>query len=37
MVAMVDLIQATRYFDVYQKAIQTSDGMDAQINNVARK
>lgn len=36
MVAMVDLIQANRYFEVYQKAIQTSDTMDSQVFNLAR-
>lgn len=36
MVGMVDLIQATRYFEIYQKAIQTSDQMDSQIYNVSR-
>jgi flagellar basal body rod protein FlgG len=36
MVGMVDLIQATRYFEIYQKAIQTSDQMDGQINSIAR-
>ncbi len=37
MVAMVDLIQANRYFEVYQKAMQASDTMDSQIYNVARR
>lgn len=36
MVGMVDLIQANRYFEVYQKAIQASDTMDSQIFNVSR-
>lgn len=36
MVGMVDLIQATRYFDIYQKAMQASDQMDSQIYNVSR-
>lgn len=36
MVGMVDLIQANRYFEVYQKAIQASDTMDSQIYNLSR-
>ena len=36
MVGMVDLIQANRYFEAYQKAIQASDTMDSQIYNVPR-
>ncbi len=36
MTAMVDLIQASRYFDIFQKAIQTSDTMDGTIYAVSR-
>jgi flagellar basal-body rod protein FlgF len=31
MKGMVELIQANRYFDIYQKAIRTSDEMDSRI------
>jgi len=34
--AMVDLIQANRYFDIYQKAIQASDQMDSQAYSLMR-
>jgi len=36
MVGMVDLIQANRYFEAYQKAMQASDTMDSQIYNLPR-
>lgn len=36
MVGMVDLIQASRYFDIYQRAIRTSDEMDGNANQMAR-
>ncbi len=33
---MVELIEASRYFEAYQKAMQTSDEMDQQLNNTGR-
>ncbi len=32
MQAMVELIEASRYFEAYQKAMQASDGMDERLN-----
>ena len=36
MTAMVDLIQANRYFDIYQKAMQASDQMDSDAYSLLR-
>jgi flagellar basal body rod protein FlgG len=33
---MVDLIQATRYFELYQKAMQTSDELDGRMYATGR-
>jgi flagellar basal-body rod protein FlgG len=33
---MMDLIEASRYFEAFQKAMQTSDEMDQQLNNTGR-
>jgi flagellar basal-body rod protein FlgF len=33
---MVDLIQASRHFDIYQRAIKTSDETDARINSTIK-
>ena len=35
--AMVELMEASRYFESYQKAMQTTDEIDAQANNIMRK
>ena len=32
MQSMVELIEASRYFEAYQKAMQASDGMDERLN-----
>lgn len=32
--AMVELVQASRYFEVYQKAMQASDELDARLNQI---
>jgi flagellar basal body rod protein FlgG len=32
--AMIELIEASRYFEAYQNAMQTSDEMDANLNKV---
>lgn len=34
---MVELIEASRYFEAYQKAMQTSDEMDQQLNNTGSR
>ncbi len=34
---MVELIEASRYFEAYQRAMQTSDEMDQQLNNTGRR
>ena len=35
--AMVELMEASRYFESYQKAMQTSDEIDAKTNELMRK
>ncbi len=34
---MVELIEASRYFEAYQKAMQTSDEMDQKLNNTGSR
>jgi flagellar basal body rod protein FlgG len=34
---MIDLMQTTRYMEMYQKAIQTSDQMDSELNQLTRR
>jgi len=36
MVAMVELVEASRYFQAYQKAMQGSDAMNARLNRIGR-
>jgi flagellar basal body rod protein FlgG len=36
MIAMVELVEASRYFQAYQKAIQGSDEMNARLNRIGR-
>lgn len=35
--AMVDLVQASRYFEAFQKAMQASDELDARLNQLGGK
>ena len=34
---MVELVEASRYFEAYQKAMQTSDELDGKSNDIMRK
>lgn len=34
---MVELVEASRYFEAYQKAMQTSDDLDGKANEIMRK
>ncbi len=34
---MVELIEASRYFEAYQRAMQTSDEMDQKLNNTGSR
>ena len=36
MIAMVELVEASRYFQAYQKAMQGSDAMNARLNRIGR-
>jgi flagellar basal body rod protein FlgG len=33
---MVELVEASRYFEAYQKAMQTSDELDGKANELMR-